>query len=264
MPFTLAHPAAILPLHARSKSRLPLSALVIGSMSPDFAYFVPHELAATSHSFLGIFTFCWPAGFVAWLIFEYLLKQPTLALSPYELQYVSKPPPQFGALLFLSVSAALVAGAATHIIWDAFTHASSPLVAGYPQLRAVLFKIGGSPVRVYNFLHHASTAIGLIVVVSWVLVVWRRIRDVEPGDVANARLRAVPRTWSIGAIGIVVIAAVSGALIDYFRHPGGPIERQLFFLSIGAMTGCVVSWCAIAAVVRVLVRHGASPSGERI
>ena len=45
MPFTISHAAAVLPL---KKSPLPLAALMIGSMSPDFSYFLPMSLANTS------------------------------------------------------------------------------------------------------------------------------------------------------------------------------------------------------------------------
>ena len=37
MPLTIAHPAAVLPFR---HSRLPISALVIGSLAPDFEYFL--------------------------------------------------------------------------------------------------------------------------------------------------------------------------------------------------------------------------------
>ena len=68
MPFTVSHAAAVLPL---KNSRLPLAALMVGSMSPDFAYFLPAALSArtASHSLPGIFLFCLPAGLCIWQLF---------------------------------------------------------------------------------------------------------------------------------------------------------------------------------------------------
>jgi hypothetical protein len=51
VPFTLAHPAAAVPLLRPLGRRGLLSALVIGSMAPDLWYFVPFDVTrADSHS----------------------------------------------------------------------------------------------------------------------------------------------------------------------------------------------------------------------
>ena len=62
MPFTLSHPAVVLPF---ARWKLILSALVIGSMTPDFEYFIDivtdHDVQI-GHSISGIFLFCIPVG----------------------------------------------------------------------------------------------------------------------------------------------------------------------------------------------------------
>ena len=64
MPFTVAHVAAVLPA-VRWARRLEPSCLVIGSMSPDFEYFVRGEQVSTiSHTFVGLFAWCLPATLV--------------------------------------------------------------------------------------------------------------------------------------------------------------------------------------------------------
>ena len=63
MRLTIAHAAAVLPLRQFGKLRLPLVALMIGSMSPDYAYFLPGDLdRVDTHSFAGLFYFCWPVS----------------------------------------------------------------------------------------------------------------------------------------------------------------------------------------------------------
>lgn len=83
MPFTVAHAAAVLPLGRWGRYRLPMSALMIGAMTPDLPYFLPLEVSRiTTHDLPGIFRFCWPAGLAVWPIYVLLLERPTLALLP--------------------------------------------------------------------------------------------------------------------------------------------------------------------------------------
>src|SRR5262245_17601099 len=142
MPFTLAHPAAVLPLYSLSKSRLPLSALMIGSMAPDFSYFTPYNAALATHSIAGLFWFCWPMGLAAWLIFVYVLERPTIAMLPSRWQPQPSQSQEITLAALAGISVAIVLGAATHILWDSFTHATSPVVAAIPQLRIVVLQLG--------------------------------------------------------------------------------------------------------------------------
>ena len=81
MPFTFSHPAAVLPL-LRPLGRFgSLSALVIGSMAPDFSFIVPMGLSrAQTHAPAALLTYCLPAGLLAYLVFHRVLKLPLLRL----------------------------------------------------------------------------------------------------------------------------------------------------------------------------------------
>ena len=47
MPWTLVHPAAVLPLRKLGVNRLPFGGLVVGSVAPDIGYYVGRfDLAA--------------------------------------------------------------------------------------------------------------------------------------------------------------------------------------------------------------------------
>ena len=78
------------------------------------------------------------------------------------------------------VSIALVLGAATHIVWDSFTHAS-PVVAAMPALRAVVLQINSSPVRVYDILQHLGTIVATGVGVLGIL----ETQDAQASDVVG-------------------------------------------------------------------------------
>src|SRR5690349_14740000 len=83
MPFTAAHPAAILPLAVRLSVPYGVSALAVGSMSPDFEYFLWRHAASTSgHSIDGLFVFCLPAGLIVLAAFHTLVKRPLALLLP--------------------------------------------------------------------------------------------------------------------------------------------------------------------------------------
>ncbi|HAT6805041.1 TPA: DUF4184 family protein [Citrobacter freundii] len=51
MPFTFTHPAVVIPIYHYVNRSLSLSALIIGSMAPDFVYFFLFSVTgALSHS----------------------------------------------------------------------------------------------------------------------------------------------------------------------------------------------------------------------
>ena len=81
MPFTVSHAAAVLPLHRLSRHKLPLTALMVGSMAPDFGYFFSYEASrALTHSFAGLFIFSLPAGMIVWLFYVAILEKATITL----------------------------------------------------------------------------------------------------------------------------------------------------------------------------------------
>src|ERR1700712_1533317 len=71
MPFTLAHPAIVLPLRKLPKHWYSLTGLIIGSITPDFEYFIRMRVQSIySHTLWGLFWFDIPLGLL--LTFGYL------------------------------------------------------------------------------------------------------------------------------------------------------------------------------------------------
>ncbi len=83
MPFTISHADAVLPF-ARFLGRWRvLSALVIGSMAPDFGFFLPWQLPRfETHSAAALLTFSLPAGLIVYWIFQRLIKTPLRQVLP--------------------------------------------------------------------------------------------------------------------------------------------------------------------------------------
>jgi len=246
VPFTLSHAAAVLPLHRLSRARLPLAALMIGSMAPDFLYFLPYQPRwLQSHSLAGLFYFCWPLGLAVWLVFVRVLEQPTLALLPDSWRGAF--PPDDGELdlrVLMTVSLALLLGALTHILWDAFTH-PSPLTVNWPVLRTPLFEFEGRTRRLWWLLQHLSTLLGAAVLLVWAL----RRRDAPRDPASAAQPRVSPGTRNV-AVALIIAGVVILAAAGYLAHPHTRLERRLFHMAVGGMTGGALAWLAVALWVR--------------
>jgi hypothetical protein len=170
MPFTFAHPAASVPLLGKLGRYGVLSALVIGSVVPDFSYFMPFPVARwRTHDLFGLFWFCVPMGLVSYAVFHALLARPCIDLLPEPLRARchaladARVPPVLAAVVV-----SVFVGALTHVAWDAFTHAGAPIVRVSRTLRFPLGTISGYPVSVYTILQHLSTLVGFAVIAVWV------------------------------------------------------------------------------------------------
>src|SRR5258708_16434944 len=125
MPFTLAHPAAILPL--RGLKYLRTTPLIIGAMTPDLPYYVPARLAhfgPETHSLTGAFTPGVVLGYAA-LGCVSLLRRPLTALLSARARwlYLTALAPFSGRPFeWALASVSIILGVWTHLLWDSFTH----------------------------------------------------------------------------------------------------------------------------------------------
>ena len=216
MPLTFAHPAAVLPL---ARLRLPLSGLVVGSMAPDFVYFV--RLAPRGHfghTLPGLVLFCLPAGLVVLWMFHRLIKRQIAELSPVAAQRRLAAPllaTPFDRPLGI-VAAAVLLGAITHVVWDAFTHATGGGVAAVPALRHTVSVGPTLRLPAYKLAQHSSTAIGLTVLGAALVRWWRQAleTDIKPRLPPRARwwrlslLVALPLLLAVGYAGTIAGSAL--------------------------------------------------------
>lgn len=184
MPFTATHVLAIMPLAAIRRQPFPLSALVIGSMIPDWPMFVPwspgyHHM----HSLAGLLTACLPLGLACFFVFEGVLKRPLFALLPQYVQHrcVSRLGPavdgRFRSLLVACL--AILIGAASHQLWDTFTHAGRWGTQVLPALQTSIVTVWGQDIPGYKLLQIGSTLMGLPLLVMW-LGLWLGRQEPSP------------------------------------------------------------------------------------
>lgn len=196
MPFTFAHPAAVLWCTRWRGAESLLAALVVGSMSPDFEYFLRLRVnAAYGHSFPGIVLFCIPVGFAVYLLYQGFISGPLTQNLPVgfraRLAGVTGPiPERTGPMRLVAIAVALGFGALTHILWDGFTHSNGMIVSRIP-----LFAHECWGIPVYKFLQHGSTLIGFTIIAYWF---YRRPGGAVPADPAPSL-----RYWVVVAIGWV-------------------------------------------------------------
>lgn len=202
MPFTLAHPAAILPL--RGLRYLRTAPLVIGAMIPDLPYYVPGRfgyLRPETHSVTGSFTTCLLLGYAA-LAAVYLLRRPlTALLSPraHWLCLVALRPFRRRPLEWLLASVSLEIGVWTHLLWDSFTHDNGWMVRRFAALSAPV-SFAGYHGTLCHLLQYVSSVFGLVVLALWY---WRL-----PAPHTVAAEPGAPRSPVGPALVLVASAAV--------------------------------------------------------
>jgi hypothetical protein len=206
MPFTISHAAAVLPFSRFLARWRLLSATLIGSMVPDFGWFTPwRSMRFETHSAVGLFTFCLPVGLATYWIFQRLIKTPLVELLPdgaYSRWRAFAAPADYADLMqWMWASCGVLAGALTHLVWDAFTHARARGARMLPPLDEPAVQFGRHHLAGTSLLQDASSLIGLIAIVAILAYGLRR----GDGGPATARPLGVgerrPLDWCLSARG---------------------------------------------------------------
>jgi len=215
MPFTLAHPAAILPL--RGSRYLRTVPLIIGALIPDLPYYVPGSLARflpDTHRFTGSFTTCLVCGYAA-LTGMFLLRRPLTALLSARaraLCLAAVAPFSAGLLEWLLAAPAIVLGVWTHLLWDSFTHRDGWAVHRVAVLNAPV-TIGSYTGTVFHVLQYVSSGLGLGALALWY---WRlRAPAAASGELRTGRTATGPLLMLIAAAAIL-IGGVQAT--EYYSH----------------------------------------------
>ncbi|MFF2732758.1 DUF4184 family protein [Streptomyces sp. NPDC058008] len=219
MPFTLSHPAAVLPLMRRP---FVPAALVAGAVAPDVPYFLdvlgvsetspqdwygPFLNATQTHSAAAGLLLNMPFALGLVAVYRMLSAPITAVLPPRlslpEAEQTPGLPAKVRYAAWLLLSALI--GIASHLAWDSFTHGDGLLVTHVPQLGAPV--PGG--LTVARLLQYASTALGLA-------VIGRRLWRLRGRSRTGGGTDTVPRLgpvlrWSV--LTLLVAAPALGASV---------------------------------------------------
>lgn len=196
-----------------------MSALVMGCFAPDFPYLLslsPNK--SYSHTFTGMFLLDLPLAFGALWLFHTLIKKPMLTFLPdgfrrrlrTSVTSFSFWPPKRLSLIIVSI----LVGAATHLVWDGFTHTTSWIYQNWTFLRrAVVLPVIGE-MQMYKVLEYASSAFGLVVVAVWI---WNWYRTTKPSAYPVGQLSGGARRRAFVAT-LPALSIVGGGLRAYPTH----------------------------------------------
>ncbi|KAA0944267.1 DUF4184 family protein [Sporosarcina sp. ANT_H38] len=167
MPLTFAHPAAVLPFSRNSKY-VNFLALVLGSMSPDFEYFLRGmPYGEIGHTFFGFIAFNLPIVVMVYLIYKAYIHRTLFRHLPSFLQdtYSQKTSSSRSLKVFVFLYSALF-GMLTHVVWDSFTHSVGFMVKNLSILSTTVH-IYGFNIPVFKFLQHGGTLVGIIAIIGY-------------------------------------------------------------------------------------------------
>lgn len=228
MPYPFAHPALAVPLHSLMGRHGVPSALAIGCIVPDLWHFVPLATRAHTHSAAGLLWFCLPLALALYAAFHLLLKRPLLALLPEALAQRAAvyATPGLPAASWGAVALSALAGAASHLLWDQFTH---------------------GPGTAHRVLQHASTLLGTLFLAAWA---WRKLRAAH----APAERTPLPSHWRwtiLLALAAVSAAAGAGAALEHLPLAGidpealRPLARASGLTAAKALASALLAYCLL-------------------
>ncbi len=127
-----------------------------------------------SHTYIGLLWFDLPLGIVLTFIFHTIVRNAFINNSPTFFQsrlstFISFDWNNYFRKNCSIVLLSILVGAASHLIWDSFTHEQGFIVQQFSMFRNNI-KIDNQQVSIFKILQHTSTLVGCITIV---FLVWR-------------------------------------------------------------------------------------------
>ncbi len=221
-----------------------LTGLVVGSIAPDCEYFLRMKVSSNySHTIGGLFWFNLPLSLVLAFLFHHLVRNSLFDNLPPVLQNRLSAYKEFSWNTYfkgnwLMVCISILVGAASHLLWDSFTHEYGYFVSVLPVL-AEKVNISGASLPVFKILQHTSTLIGAIVIaVALYKLPIYKMKSHRPSI----------RYWAtlfIIAVVIVLLRLLSGLELRMYGH-----------LIATAIAGLMLSLVFTPLCVRGIFRSG--------
>lgn len=246
MPLTTSHAAAAWPL-SRLFPALPLAAIVIGTMAPDFEYLL--RLAPRGrawHTPGGLLLYAVPAALAVWLAWRTLVRVSLASLLPPAV--TASWPHQ--RLTIRECAGALVGaafGAVSHVLWDGLGHHGGWAVELVPALQRMVSFGPLGELHAYRVVQHLGTLVGGAAILLWALRWWRS----QPRD-ARALAPSQRRRLGAGVLTLLLLASC-GAMLNGQRAPAA-LPSILGYAAVGWMLGAAATLALWSLVERARAR----------
>ena len=234
MPFTFSHPAIVLPLTFLPRQWFSLTGLVIGSLTPDFEYFIRMRVQSNySHNIYGLFWFDLPLGLLLAFIYHNIVRDslfnnlPTnlkSRLSKFKLFDWNSYFKQNWFVILISI----LIGAVSHLFWDSFTHDNGYFVQTIPALTSTI-ELFGIQLPPFKILQYLSTLLGGIAIV---FALFKLQADKNIAGQLNLRYWGIVTTLILAIISVrllsglnyklyghLIVTAISAGLISLILTP---------------------------------------------
>lgn len=234
MPFTFSHPAIVLPLTFLPRQSYSLTGLIIGSLTPDFEYFIRMRVQSNySHTFYGLFWFDLPLGLLLAFIFHNVVRDSLFKSLPTILKSRVQKFTEFDWNTYFRqnkfvVFASILIGAASHLFWDSFTHDHGYFVQTIPALTNTV-DLFGRQIPTFKIIQHSSTLFGGILIG---LVLFKLPADKLVTGQLNLKYWFIFTSIILVIVslrllcglnyklyGNVIVTAISGGLISFILTP---------------------------------------------
>jgi hypothetical protein len=251
MPFTFAHPAAILPL--RRSRFLQTVPLIIGSLVPDLPYFFPARIGRAAfpdtHTLYGSFLTDLPLGMTL-LVLTLLLREPLTVLLGARVRWIClRSIERFNArpLHWPIALLSILIGSWTHIAWDSFTHQTGWTAMRVAALSAPI-SLFGWDTATSHLLQYVSSVFGLVILAIW----FRSLVVRVPAAVVQDQSRPRARWLVLAMISFAsLLVGVSRAYLAW--HTGS--FYQLSYLLLTRTIGWFVVLYLAAGLLALLSRR---------
>lgn len=174
MPFTISHAVAVLPFRHLYSHYFSLTALFVGSMVPDFEFFVRMTLYGVwGHTWAGIVYFDIPLGLLLCWLFHRFVRLPLIDHLPDYLyrrfasyrkldwtHYLKSHP--------IQVVSSLLIGILTHFVLDNFTHEEGYISHVYFEQLTIRYPLMGREIPLYHLLQIISSLLGMLVIFYYI------------------------------------------------------------------------------------------------
>jgi Domain of unknown function (DUF4184) len=230
MPFTSAHVVAVLPFKKYSTHIFSFTALIIGSIVPDFEYFVRMTLYGHyGHTLLGIIIFDIPLGLLIYIIYNSTVRQAVISYLPNYLFSRVESPIIFDWKFyfrhnFLKILFSLFIGILTHFFWDGFTHDEEYYFARFFTFLLLKITIFNITLPLHFILQLLSTFIGMFI------LFWH-IHFLPHNDKVQIKSnQELLKFWAF----VTILAIIIGCIRWAFGMPNEKIIGQFIVVCVSA------------------------------